>query len=150
MIDIIQVFQDAADHYGYSFAYGRQDILNYESGNIDVSAGQTILFVFPFIEDGVISNSLINRWAVHTQLWIGKKFDIDFTTGTFSNLDETELQKYDRRLKDLRDTMNTFIAYVFCNNTDLELTRARIFREINQTDENIDFVTADISFLYDN
>lgn len=148
MIDVVAIFSDAADDAGYEFAYGRKDILNFETKAINLSTGNLVIFVFPFVETAQIDNSIIHKWSVSTQLWLGKKFDIDIGSGTYSNLDETELQKYQRRLKDLRDNLNTFIKSVFCNE-DLELTYARVFRELNQTDENIDFVTAEIVFTYD-
>jgi len=149
MIDVVEIFSDAADAADYRFAYGRKDILNYESGNILLQSGESVLMVFPFIETAQIDNGIINKWSVSTQLWLGKKFDVNIGSGTLAELDETEYQKYTRRLKNLRDAMNAYLKSVFCV-SDVELTSARIFREINQFDENIDFVTADITFLYDN
>jgi len=150
MIDIVKVFNDAATDAGYEFAYGRKDIQNYEmSRAVEMSGGETVLLLFPFIEKGVIDNSLVFKWDVSTTLWLGKKFDFDNTSGTYSELDETEKQKYDRRLKDLRDAMAALIKTIFCNEPDLELTNVRIFREINQFDENLDFIVADINFFAD-
>lgn len=150
MIDIVKVFKDQAISDGYEFAYGRKDILNYEATRaVELSGGETVLLLFPFIEKGVIDNSLIFKWDVSTTLWLGKKFDFDNTSGTHSELDETEQQKYDRRLKDLRDSMAAYIKTIFCSEGDLELTNVRIFRELNQFDENLDFVTADINFFAD-
>jgi len=148
MIDVVKIFSDAATVAGYEFAYGRKDILNYESGVVTLSSGKHVLMVLPFIETARISNGIINDWNVSTQLWLGKKFDTSVSTGTYADLDETEKQKYDRRLKTMRSTLNSLIGTIFCGE-DLELTSCRIYREINQFDENIDFITADITFLYD-
>ena len=150
MIDIVEVFSDAADDAGYEFAYGRKDILNFEATQgVDLNSGESVLLMFPFIEKGVVDNSIIHQWDVSTTLWLGRKFDVDNASGTFSELDETEKQKYDRRLKSLRDALATLIKTVFCSNDNLELTNIRIFRELNQFDEGIDFVTADINFFAD-
>jgi len=148
MIDIIKIFSDAADAADYRFAYGRKDILSYESGNMDLSSGESVLMVFPFIENAQVNNGIIHKWSVSTQLWLGRKFETNVSSGTYSQLDETELQKYDRRLYALRSAMETMIKSIFCTE-DLELTAARVFREINQFDENLDFVTAEITFTYD-
>ena len=149
MIDVVKIFEDAADAADYRFAYGRKDILNYESGELELESGESVLMVFPFIENAQVDNGIIFKWSVSTQLWLGKKFDVDVGSGTYAELDETEYQKYTRRLKDLRDAMNALIKAIFCAQ-GVELTSARIFRELNQFNENIDFVTADITFLYDN
>lgn len=150
MIDVVQKFKDAAGVVGYEFAYGRKDIQNWETTkSVTLSAGKTVLLVFPFIEDAEIDNSIIHKWSVSTQLWLGKKFDVNVSTGTYARLDETELQKYNRRLQTLRSNMETFLKTIFCGDDDLELTSARVFREINQFDENLDFVTCELIFLYD-
>ena len=150
MIDVVQKFKDAAETAKYEFAYGRKDIQNWEATrSVDLSTGEIVLLVFPFIETAEIDNSIIHKWSVSTQLWLGKKFDIDVSEGTYAQLDETELQKYDRRLQTLRSNMETFLKTIFCSDDELELTSARIFREINQFDENLDFVTCEITFLYD-
>ena len=149
MIYIVQIFEDAATAADYQFAYGRRDIQNLEVSSKELSAGETVLMVFPFVETAEIDNSIIFKWSVTTQLWLGKKFDTSVETGTYAELDETELQKYDRRLYALRSAMETMIKSIFCNTANIVLTGARVFREINQFDENLDFVTAEITFTYD-
>jgi len=149
MIDVVSIFSDAAEAAEYRFAYGKEDILNYESGQTDLSSGESVLMILPFVENAQISNGIINKWSVSTQLWLGKKFDTNVSSGTYSQLDETEKQKYDRRLKDMRTALSTLISSIFCSE-DLELTSARIFRELNKFNETVDFVTAEITFLYDN
>jgi len=150
MIDVVQKFEDAAVTAEYEFAYGRKDSQNWEATrSVNLNTGETALLVFPFIETAEIDNSIIHKWSVSTQLWLGKKFDTDVSEGTYAQLDETELQKYDRRLQTLRSNMETLLKTIFCNDDELELTSARVFREINQFDENMDFVTCEITFLYD-
>lgn len=149
MIDIVQKFEDAATAADYQFAYGSKDIQNLELSSKDLSAGDSVLMVFPFVETADIDNSIIHNWSVSTILWLGRKFDTSRETGTYAQLDETELQKYDRRLQAMRSNMETLIKTIFCNDNDLVLINAKVFREINQFDENLDFVTAEITFTYD-
>ena len=154
MIDVVQIFEDAATAAEYEFAYGRKDIQNLEISSKDLGAGETVLMVFPFIETAEIDNSIIFKWSVSTQLWLGRKFETEVieeetVQTTYSQLDETELQKYDRRLYALRSAMETMIKSIFCDTANIVLTHARVFREINQFDENLDFVTAEITFTYD-
>lgn len=305
MIDIVQIFEDAATAAEYEFAYGRKDIQNWQlTEAVDLNAGETVLLVDPFVETAEIDNSIIFKWSVRTTIALGKKFDIytdwflpskdllaamhtnlhaegvgNFTetyywsssessaseawahqfdldvaeehakststnavracrsftadegayslrdvgpagglicyisgttfyeaapsdqstgklwsniddteigasaqgtaigtgqanttaiinqaghtdssaklcddleveTGTYAQLDETELQKHDRRLQAMRENMETLIKSIFCNE-DLVLTAAVILREINQFDENIDIIAAEITFNYD-
>ena len=154
MIDIVQIFEDAATAAEYEFAYGRKDIQNWQlSEAVTLNAGKTVLLVDPFVETAEIDNSIIFKWSVRTTIALGKKFDTEIVeeetvTTTYSELDETELQKHDRRLQAMRSNMETLIKTIFCNE-DLVLTAAVILREINQFDENIDIIAAEITFNYD-
>ena len=154
MIDIVQIFEDAAEAAGYEFAYGRKDIQNWQlTEAVNLNSGETVLLVDPFVETAEIDNSIIFKWSVRTTIALGKKFETEVVeeetiTTTYSELDETELQKHDRRLQAMRENMETLIKTIFCNE-DLVLTAAVILREINQFDENIDIIAAEITFNYD-
>ena len=148
MIDVVKIFSDAATAKGFEFAYGRRDILNWETTNKTLNSGKTVLLVFPLVETARISNGIIHEWSVSTILWLGKKFDTSSLTGTFAQLDETEKQKYDRRLNVMRSTMETLLKYKFCGE-DHEQTAAVVAREINKFDEELDFISAAITFKYD-
>ena len=154
MIDIVQIFEDAATAAEYEFAYGRKDIQNWQlSEAVALESGETVLLVDPFVETAEIDNSIIFKWSVRTTIALGKKFETEVVeeetiTTTYSELDETELQKHDRRLQAMRSNMETLIKTIFCKE-DLVLTAAVILREINQFDENIDIIAAEITFNYD-
>ena len=76
MIDIVQIFEDAATAAGYEFAYGRKDIQNWQlSEAVNLNAGETVLLVDPFVETAEIDNSIIFKWSVRTTIALGKKFD---------------------------------------------------------------------------
>ena len=77
MIDIVQIFEDAATAAEYEFAYGRKDIQNWQlSEAVNLNAGETVLLVDPFVETAEIDNSIIFKWSVRTTIALGKKFDL--------------------------------------------------------------------------
>lgn len=150
MIDVVSIFKTAATAAGYEFVYGQIDMQNQElTRSATLSAGKSVLLLLPFIETAEVDNSIIHRWSVSTEVWLGKKFDVSVATGTYSQLDETDEQKYDRRLKVLRSAMETYLKTIFCADNGLELTNARMLRNINKFDENLDFISAEITFVYD-
>lgn len=65
---------------------------------------------------------------------------------TEANLDETFLQKYDRRLMDLMQLLAGLMGEFVCANT-LEISAMSMNHDINKFDENIDFVAATITIL---
>ena len=76
MIDIVQIFEDAAEAAGYEFAYGRKDIQNWQlTEAVNLNSGKTVLLVDPFVETAEIDNSIIFKWSVRTTIALGKKFD---------------------------------------------------------------------------
>ena len=96
MIDIVQIFEDAATAAGYEFAYGRKDIQNWQlSEAVALESGETVLLVDPFVETAEIDNSIIFKWSVRTTIALGKKFDpfsdyflpsIDLLNAMYTNL----------------------------------------------------------------
>jgi len=76
MIDIVQIFKNAATAAGYEFAYGRKDIQNWQlTEAVNLNSGKTVLLVDPFVETAEIDNSIIFKWSVRTTIALGKKFD---------------------------------------------------------------------------
>lgn len=150
MIDIVQTFENYATAAGYEFTYGRMSNTEWiMTDDIDLDSGESVVVLFPIIEDGEIANSFPQSWSVSTQIWLGRKFDEDNASGTSSELDESDRQKWDRRLFALRTAIETYIKTVFCSEPGLELTRARISTFLNQTDENLDFIGMEVAFKYD-
>jgi hypothetical protein len=147
MTDAVAIFENYAASKGYRFAYGHEEILQWEISSKDLTGGEYLLLMFPFDERAIINGNVgvIGEWELSTQLWLGRKFDNTSTTGTKSSIDETTKQKYDRRLLAIREELATMIKDVFCTDT-YELTAARIRREINISNESLDFVVAEISF----
>lgn len=150
MIDLIATFKTYADLYRYEFAYGRVSEQNWIfTKDVTLKDGESVIVLFPIIETADVANSFPQSWNASTQIWLGKKFDDDNESGTFSQLDETDQQKWDRRLFDLRQAIEIYLKAVFCSEPRLELTTARIQTFLNKFDENIDAIGMEITFNYD-
>jgi hypothetical protein len=67
------------------------------------------------------------------------------TTETESDIDETPIQKYDRRLKDLSTQLGDIIGDLSCDN-ELDILSCNMRFDLNQFDLSADFVAAQIVF----
>ncbi|MFA7361920.1 MAG: hypothetical protein WC139_12885 [Candidatus Kapaibacterium sp.] len=153
MLDIVSRFQTQATLDNYMLLYGAKAFLNYELSNQDLTEGTVIIGIFPVIDTAIsiAQSNRISRFSTSLTIWFGRKFDIDGegdTTGTLAELDETYKQKYDRRLYAMKLLLISFVEAVVCG-SELELTSFRMTDAINQTDENIDFISCDIIIQHD-
>lgn len=144
MFDPVLCFENVATAQSLKFIYGAKAFQNWEITQQDIASGESFLGMFPFRERGSIDNGGVSLWTVTTVIWVGRKFDPALT---FSSLDETEKQKYDRRLKYLRGLMETILESL-CGDTTIEITEAEIFRELNKFDENTDVIGCNLAFNY--
>jgi len=145
MFDPVLFFEDIATAQSLRFIYGAKPFQNWEITQRELDSGEGFLGMFPFREGGTTDNGSITSWEVSTVLWVGRKFD---PAGTYSSLDETEKQKYDRRLKYLRALMEAILQSL-CGSTEIEVVgRPEIFRELNKFDENTDVIGCNLSFTY--
>jgi hypothetical protein len=145
MFDPVKLFEDIATANDLIFIYGAKAHLNWEITQKDLTAGDLVMAMFPFEEVASFNNGSVSAWSVSTVLWIGAKFDPALTT--YSNLDETEKQKYDRRLKTFSAMIETILSDL-CASV-VEVTATRRFREINKFDENTDVMGCELTFTYD-
>ena len=145
MFDPVLYFEDVAESLSLIFIYGAKPFQNWHATQEDLSDGAIFMGMFPFEETASMDNGAVTEYSVSTILWVGRKFD---PAGTFSSLDETERQKYDRRLLALRAQLEALLA-TFCGSVEITVTRARIFRELNKFDENTDVIGCDLEFSYD-
>ena len=67
---------------------------------------------------------------------------------TFSSIDETFLQKYDNRLKDLVSILVAFFNEIQCSE-EATLNNCTMDYLLNRTDVNIDFVSASVSITFE-
>jgi hypothetical protein len=145
MYDPVKLFEDIATANGFQFIYGTQKFQNWEVTQKDLTDGSLFLAMFPFEERGKVHNGSVSEWKVSTILWVGVKFD---PLITHSNLDETEKQKYDRRLKTLSAAVQVILDDLCASEVEL-VDEPRRFRELNKFDENTDVVGCELSFVYD-
>ena len=145
MFDPVKYFEDVAEALSLTFIYGAQPFQNWHATQETLSDGSIFMGMFPFEESGEMDNGAVAAYNVSTILWVGRKFD---PAGTYSSLDETERQKYDRRLLALRAQLEALLT-TFCGSEDITITRTRIFRELNKFDENTDVIGCDLEFTYD-
>jgi hypothetical protein len=134
------------------FLSGAKFNQNYEADQAEYKNGQLILsadfLVYPTIVNGV-SNPIKYTGAIA----LGIKFDDsntivkpDFADGQPANLDETFIQKYDARLLDLMILLASHIGSFSCDN-ELEIENITMVPELNKFDTNIDFVSAQLTFI---
>lgn len=144
MFDPVLFFENIATAQSLRFIYGAKPFQNWEITQKELDSGEGFLGMFPFRERGATDNGSVAAWSVSTVIWVGRKFD---PAGTYSSLDETEKQKYDRRLKYLRALMEVILQSL-CGSTEVEITDVEIFRELNKFDENTDVIGCNLSFTY--
>jgi len=151
MQDIVLKFENEANRLDYSFIYGAQAFLNYDIAGLDLTDGRILVALFPLIDTAleIPQSNKIVKFETSSTLWFGRKFDVNINSGEYSNLDETQRQKYDRRLFPLRELAISFIESVICG-TDLELMSFTMKESINQTDENLDFISCDFRIRHEN
>lgn len=148
MFDPVKLFQDIATANNLGFAYGRKDFQNWAMTREEkLDDFEVILGLMPFEEYANMDNGSVSDWEASTIFWVGRKFDIGEIT--FSSMDETEQQKYDRRLKYLRGYIDTILGNL-CDDAFVEVIgRPHVSRELNKFDENVDCVLCEITFRYD-
>lgn len=146
MFDPVKLFEDIASARSMDFIYGAKPFLNWEITQKSLTTGKYFLAMFPFSETGTPHQGGIAEWEASTILWVGNKID---PVGTISSLDETEKQKYDRRLKTLAGLIKEVLGDL-CACEDVEVVgKPRVFRELNRFDENTDVVGCELTFRYD-
>lgn len=144
--DIVGIFRDYATAKGWEFAYGARKFLNAETTRATLTSGEEMLYMLPFRERGTFNDAgNLYDFDISTQLWLGRKFDTDSTQKTESELDETEDQKNTRRLLALRADVRTLLNEIFCKG-DYNLKAVNMDKELNFSNENLDFVIAEITF----
>ena len=139
---IIRALQTAATNNGWRFISGDRYYRNAElMGKIDV--GEIVMTGFCNSMTPRYVNSQIDRITYSAEIMLGRKFD---EIGDTSSLDETFIQKYDRRLEELAKLIAVFIASFSCEHR-LTIQSANYQYFINVYDENLDFVGGTITFV---
>jgi len=132
--NIIGQIEAYALNLGWHFVYRFDNFYNNIGVMNDYAPGQLVLCA-DFMATPTYSGAVISEIRYECLLMLGRKFDTD---GIQSTMDETPKQKYDRRLKELAQTLASTIADFACDN-ELTIESAPITVDINVYDTNIDF-----------
>lgn len=137
-LDIIGQLEAYALAKGWRFVYRFDRFRANMEAMHDYQPGELVLMA-DFRATPTIKNGRVTQLVYTCLLMLGRKFDED---GTVASLDETPMQKYDRRLKELGQSLLNAICDFSCAN-ELEVTAAPISVDINVFDTNIDFAISE-------
>ncbi len=141
-MNVKDMFEQAANELGYSFAYGTRPFINYENTLQDMKTNRFSLFVFPPLEAEEYGTKIVpsrTRYTVTFQ--IASKFE----TTTRANLDETYYQKHERRLQNLLVLCRGLVSKIVCDNNLVPIS-ARYSPEINLYATNVDAYNCELTF----
>lgn len=124
-----------------TFIYGQENYANALADQTTYTANAKLL-IADFEVNPIYSNGKLTSVTYTGAMALGQKRE----TLTESSLDETPIQKYDRRLAGLTTSLNIIIQSIACSN-DLDVTGAKIRFDLNQFDLNADFVACTLSFV---
>lgn len=140
MFNIIGQLREFAAAKGWHFIYGNDQYANFEADQNVYEAGDLVLIAdlnaAPSYGTGGGLNGAIFAGAV----MLGRKREDE----TYSSLDETAIQKYDSRLKDLIQLLATSLGEFSCTYR-YDITQANFRVDINRFDANIDFIAGTIT-----
>jgi hypothetical protein len=143
--NIVDDLKTFAKKNKWHFQYGQLFWQNIEASNANLLNGQLVLGVLPFelTPSFSIANKLISgQWSGVIQL--GLKYDSD---GTDVNLAETEFEKFEKRLSMLSDLLLVNLTAFLCEYKKYTVTSARMYYDVNRYDENLDFVSIQITLI---
>ena len=139
--DLIGALKNYAENKGWVFLAGSMAFQNYEATKNTYNTNQLVLGA-NFSANPTIINGAVTEIRYPGLLFLGRKFE----SSTFSKLNETFIQKYDNRLKDLMGLITNMIINFSCYN-ELNAEGVTIEMELNRYDENLDFVGGNITFV---
>lgn len=146
--DIVGAFRDLAIAKGWKFLYGYDQYINasddfYDSGELVLACEMTIN---PVLEP---QGGAIDTVNFSGMVMLGRKFESTFsdpenppvveTQTTTASLDESMIQKHDRRLAELWELLTNELSTMACSN-GFTIRLSNGIPLINFTMHNIDFV----------
>ena len=162
--DLIGALRTFATSKGWVFLSGPTSIQNYEASQQEYVNGQIVMSADFTAAPDYTNAGKISEITYNGVIALGRKCDddgtenipddpetpedetVNYNDGTASSLDETFIQKYDRRLLELMTLLSNNIAEFACDN-ELEITAANFRMETNKFDTNIDFVAGTITII---
>ena len=151
--DIVGAFRDLATAKGWKFLYGYDQYIN---ASDDFYTGGELVLACEFTINPVLEaqGGAIDRVDFSGIVMLGRKFESTFsdpllppvieTKTTTASLDESMIQKHDRRLAELWELLTLEVSNMACNN-DFTIRLSNGIPLINFTQHNIDFVKYNIS-----
>jgi hypothetical protein len=143
IIDVIQFIIDSAEAQGWKPILADSNSINYELTQQDVTDSVKFLFIrddsFTMEKTGQFYNGDI---TYSVGLMLCRKWEEE----TVSSIEETYAQKYDNRIKELKEDMIKFLGdYLYCSN-DVELMTNKITPIKNVFSLSADGVNCDLTF----
>lgn len=121
--------------------------------DIDYNDGAPVL-TFDVLFVPSVKNGKVYRNVVRCLAALGQKVDIttddegEAVGYTVADIEESHLEKYDRRLGSLtRELIDGMAAFACAEGAGIEFGSVAV--EVNAFDANIDFVVSEITFTYD-
>ena len=142
MNDFVNIIRTATEAKDWLFFYGSKGYQNFELSQADIAQTQKVLILFPASVTPVIESGSWSRWRVATKVFLGRKTEED----TVSSISETEMQKYENRLRELTSDMDDFLYSLFNCQAGIQVSSIRYFHELNQLSLSIDGCGADVTF----
>ena len=140
--DILGAIRTLCETKGYIFLAGDTYYIDADLSKERIDLGDYIITAL-FTAAPEYSDGQLTRITYNGVLTCGLKVDSSNYT---ASLDESFIQKYDRRLLPLMQTLSTFISDLMCDNA-LDVTGARMLAMLNRYAENIDYIEATITFI---
>jgi len=143
MFDIVgklRTFAEAAPRE-WLFVYGNDQYANADEILQDIPAEKLVLVADLNVSPVYGQEGGVNDVVFTGGIMLGQKRE----TETESSLDETMIQKYERRLRDLSETLFIGMGDFACAN-GFTISQINGRYDINKFDENLDFVAATITF----
>ena len=148
-----EALRDKAKGNGWHYLFGDELSKNIDATSEDYNRenwndyldGEYILsWHFPTISPE-FHHSLTTKVTYTGAIGLGLKAD---AVGTESNLDEVFEVKYNNRLRILSEMLANFIASFGCEN-ELVMSNVRLIYKVNQYDECVDFVEAEVTVAWE-
>ena len=137
ILEIITLLQTFCANRGWHFIYG----VNQFERNLQTIREylpDELVLIADFRVDPTYQNNKITKVRYTCLFMLGRKSEYCNT----ANLDESNQQKYDRRIKDLIEAFTVGVIAFACEN-ELDIISAPITVGLNVYDENIDFVISE-------
>lgn len=145
---LVDVLEQYCIDNDIKFLYGDEFYQNADDGPMEYEENQLIMIADFDFQTVYTNANAIDEIRYVGIIGMGRKFETptaENPEGTAS-LDESILQKYKNRLKDLTTLLSNAITQIACDN-ELEITNVNGRFDINKFDNNSDFVITNLTLI---